>query len=119
MRPNQAISLRRGTIHTASRTMVLFILLCPSVRSTNTIGISFNVNPLRHALTVISIWKAYPLDRTRGRSIASSTRLRKHLNPPVRSQMRSPVTHRAYTFAQYDNNKRGIGQLTTVTLPPR
>src|SRR6266513_4990846 len=55
MRPNQAMSRRRGTFHTASRTMALFILLCPSVRSTNTIGISRSLNPFLHARTLISI----------------------------------------------------------------
>src|SRR2546427_506563 len=48
----------RGTIQTASRTMARFILLCPSVRSTNTMGISVSLNPFRHALTLISIWNA-------------------------------------------------------------
>ena len=55
MRPNQAMSLRLGTFHTASRTMARFILLCPSARSTNTIGISRSLNPFRHARTLISI----------------------------------------------------------------
>src|SRR5258708_36509406 len=55
MRPNQAMSRRRGTFHTASRTMARFILLCPSARSTNTIGISRSLNPFRHARTLISI----------------------------------------------------------------
>src|SRR4029077_5171895 len=95
MRPNQAMSRRRGTFHTASRTMARFILLCPSVRSTNTIGISRSLNPFLHARTLISIWKAYPLEPTAERSIASSTRLRKHLNPPVRSQTLRPVIQRA------------------------
>ena len=55
MRPDHAISLSRGTIHTASRTMAPVILLDPSVRSTNTMGISLSLNPFRHALTLISI----------------------------------------------------------------
>ena len=55
MRPNQAMSRRRGTLHTASRTMARFILLCPSARSTNTIGTSRILNPFRHARTLISI----------------------------------------------------------------
>src|SRR6266853_770552 len=55
MRPNKAMSRSRGTFHTASRTMARFILLCPSARSTNTIGISRSLNPFRHARTLISI----------------------------------------------------------------
>ena len=45
----------RHTIQTASRTMRLDILLSPSVRSTNTIGISAIRNPFFHALKLISI----------------------------------------------------------------
>ena len=55
MRPNQPMSRRRGTFHTASRTMAPFILLCPSLRSAKTIGISRSLNPFRHARTLISI----------------------------------------------------------------
>ena len=57
-RPIRAQSLRRQTIHTASRTIPLFILLTPCVRSVNTIGISIALKPFRKALKVISIWKA-------------------------------------------------------------
>ena len=71
------------------------ILLVPSVRSTKTMGIS-EMRKLRfHARKLISIWKAYPFDRTRSRSIAWRTALRKHLKPPVASHTGRPVTPRA------------------------
>ncbi len=47
--------LKRHTIQTASRTIAFDILLCPSVRSTNTIGISTIRNPRFHARMLISI----------------------------------------------------------------
>ena len=46
------------TIHTASRTIFLLILLCPSTRSVKTIGTSVRRNPFFHARKLISIWKA-------------------------------------------------------------
>src|SRR5918998_1445515 len=78
------------TIQIASRTIRLFILLCPSTRSVKTIGISTRRNPFFQARKLISIWKAYPFDRTLSNSMAFRTSRRKHLKPPVESASGGP-----------------------------
>src|SRR5262245_26797245 len=55
MRPVIAHSRSLQTIHTASRTIAPDILLCPSVRSTKTIGISTILQPFLQARKLISI----------------------------------------------------------------
>ena len=57
-RPVSAHQRRRQTIQTASRMIFFDILLAPSVRSTNTIGISTTRNFFRQTLKCISIWNA-------------------------------------------------------------
>jgi hypothetical protein len=54
-RPMSDCSLSHQTIQIASRTIRLFILLWPSTRSVNTIGISFSLNPFFQARKLISI----------------------------------------------------------------
>src|SRR4051794_9458814 len=100
MVPRSDHQRRRQTIQTASRTIDFDILLVPSVRSTKTMGISAIRKFRFHARKLISIWNAYPLDRTRLRSIASRTDLRKHLKPPVASHTGRPVMALAYMLAQ-------------------
>src|SRR5690606_19187338 len=107
------------TRQTASRMIFFDIFDSPWLRSTKTIGISQMRKPLRHARMLTSIWNEYPLDWMRSSSIASRTSRRNALKPPVASATGSPVTLRAYTFAKYDSSSRLIGQLTTVTRPPR
>ena len=73
---------------------------------------------MRHALSLSSIWKEYPLDWILSSPTDSRTGRRKALKPPVASL----TGNRVMTLAYHDPNKlikrRRIGQFTTAMRPP-
>src|SRR5690606_33233354 len=95
-RPVIACRRSHQTRHTASRTIFRDIFDSPKSRSAKRIGTSTRSNPFRNARYLSSIWNAYPSERTRSSSTASSTSRRQQMKPPVASRTGMPVIVRAY-----------------------